>query len=105
VWRNASELLESVEVTVAAPIDCWDAVRASGQVVRLLDVPPVLGVRRIALRGSDSAVESESSVYHCLSSCPEYAHGELPCTVFNCPFPVVSGALRIPSAFGRREAL
>jgi hypothetical protein len=40
-------------------------------------------------------VVSESSVYHCLSSCPDYAHGELPCTVFNCPFPVISPALAV----------
>src|SRR4051812_14414538 len=42
--------------------------------------------------GSDLRVVSLSSVYHCRSSCPEKAHGELPFTAFSVPFPVISPA-------------
>src|SRR5262249_59507718 len=42
--------------------------------------------------GSVLSVPSPLSVYHCRSSCPEYAHGELPCTVLSLPLPVISPA-------------
>src|SRR3954449_5106759 len=44
------------------------------------------------LTGFSSRILSESSVYHWRSSCPEYAQGELPCTVFSWPLPVISPA-------------
>src|SRR4029453_10724509 len=42
--------------------------------------------------GSAFSVASLSSVYHCRSSCPEKAHGELPLTGFSFPLPVISPA-------------